>query len=200
MRSDGTGQPRSILTCAQDRCVSTAWSPDGTTIAVTYDYVTGSVHILLYAADGSGGRPALLGQRNGADNISNDRNPSWSADSTRIAFDGMPNINGTLYLPDNGEMTPPSEPSPIGQSGMWLANVPTSRDPDGNGSGMYRPSPPPNTMLLSTTASNPSYSPDGTRIAFARDGFIWSMKAIPGFEGTDQDNLGVPGSDPSWGP
>ena len=54
--------------------------------------------------------------------------------------------------------------------------------------------------LLSATASNPSYSPDGSRIAFARDGFIWSMKAIPGFEGTDQDNLGVPGSDPSWGP
>ena len=53
---------------------------------------------------------------------------------------------------------------------------------------------------VATTAYNPSFSPDGTRIAFVRGGTIWTMKAIAGLEGTDQDDTHVAGSDSSWGP
>ena len=71
---------------------------------------------------------------------------------------------------------------------MWLAN--TTR--------------PPNTTLLGASAAGvagqPSYSPDGTRLAFVRNGRIWTMNAVPGSEGTGQRDTLVPGSDPSWGP
>jgi Tol biopolymer transport system component len=157
---------------------SPAWSPDGHTIALTVDYVCCAYHIGFHNLDGAGVANPFLGVRNGVDRFTIDINPNWSADSTRLAFDGRPNITGQYqeFFQAPG--------LPIGELGMWIADV----------------RPPYNTTLLSTTASNPSYSPDGTRIAFQRDGFIWSMKAIPGFEGTDQDNLGAPGSDPSWGP
>jgi Tol biopolymer transport system component len=175
MNADGTGVTRTITTTSEDRFSGTAWSPNGSTIAVTYDYVCCSLHIRLFAADGSGLTGNFLGIRNDVDIVTNDFNPNWAPDSSRIAFDGAPNLDG---LGDNG---------PIGASGTWLAN----------------PSVPPNAILLapaSGPASSPSYSPDGTRIAFTRGGTIWSMKAIPGSEGTDQDDTHVAGSDPSWGP
>jgi Tol biopolymer transport system component len=180
MNSDGTGVTRLIVRDPndEDRFVDDAWSPDGATIAASHDYICGSQHIQMYAANGSGATGELLGLRNCGDNTTNDDNPNWSADSTRIAFNGVPNLDGMM---DNG---------PIGVNGTWLANL--SRPPDPILLAPASPFPAP--------SSNPSYSPDGTRIAFGRNGTIWTMKAIPGFEGSDQDDTHVAGSDPSWGP
>ena len=95
----------------------------------------------------------FLGIRNGVDGSTIDINPNWSADSTRIAFDGRPNITGRYRFPgDPGFGDPSLPPLPIGEPGMWIANV-------------TRPS---NTLLLalSPPASQPSFSPDGSHIAF----------------------------------
>ena len=128
MSAEG-GELRPIFAHWEDRFEGTAWSPDGATIAVVYNYVMANTHINLYAADGSGFRPALLGNRNGADNQTVDRNPSWSADSTRIAFNGSSQPpRGDPDPRPGGELDPgPLPPLPIGQSGMWVATVPTSR-------------------------------------------------------------------------
>jgi Tol biopolymer transport system component len=150
MNADGTGVTRPIVTLGEDRFLGDAWSPDGATIAVVYDYVCCSVHIQLYAADGSGGTGELLGPGNPVDSTTTDMKPNWSADSSRIAFTGVPNLDGMW---DNG---------PIGVNGTWLANV----------------ARPPNAILLAPAApstgaaSDPSFSPDGTRVAFARNGTI----------------------------
>ena len=71
---------------------------------------------------------------------------------------------------------------------MWIANV----------------SPPFNTTLLGASsagvAGQPSFAPDGNRLAFVKNGRIWTMSVVPGAEGTGQRDTLVPGSDPSWGP
>lgn len=45
-----------------------------------------------------------------------------------------------------------------------------------------------------TEGADPAWSPDGARIAFARDGEVWTI----GADGADERRVG-PGSDPSWG-
>jgi len=180
MNADGTGVTRRVAGDNGDgRYSSIAWSPDATTIAATYDYVCCSTHIVLYAADGSGATNNFLGPRNGADSVTHDDRPNWSADSTRLAFDGAPNLSATM------DDVPPYPLRPVGAAGLWLGSVANPANP---------------LLLAPDAAHNPSYSPDGTRVAFSRNGTIWSMKAIPGFEGTDQDDTHVPGDDPSWGP
>ena len=158
-----------------------AWSPDGHTIATVVDYVCCSYHIGFDALDEAGVATEFLGIRNGVDGSTIDINPNWSADSTRIAFDGRPNVTGDHRFPgDPGFGDPSLPPLPIGEPGMWIANV----------------TRPFNTRLLAPSpASQPSFSPDGSHIAFTR-GTIWTMAA----DGTDQHDTGVTGSDPSWGP
>ena len=132
MRSDGTGPIRSIVSLGKHRFEGTAWSPDGTTIAVTYNYVTGAhCTSILYAADGSGGRPALLGQRNGADNISNRPEPIvvGRLDPHRVRRHAQHHRESCMppcSAKRQNRHRLPTPPFPIGQNGMWLANVPPS--------------------------------------------------------------------------
>ena len=71
-----------------------AWSPDGHTLATVVDFVCCSYHIGFRALDDQGVATPFLGVRSGVDGQTIDINPNWSADSTRIAFDGRPNITG----------------------------------------------------------------------------------------------------------
>jgi Tol biopolymer transport system component len=178
MNADGTGATRIVgFDNGDDRFgAGIAWSPDGATIAASYDYVCCWIHIRRFAADGSGLNGDFLGPRNAIDGTTTDDHPSWSPDSSRLAFDGVPNLSATF---DDIPVF-----KPVGAAGLWLGSVANPANP---------------LLLAPDPARNPSFSPDGTRIAFDRNGTIWSMKAIPGFEGTDQDDSHVAGSDPSWG-
>ena len=132
----------------------------------------------------------LLGIRNGVDGSTIDIHPNWSPDGNRIAFDGRPNIEGRCRCdPNDPEFGVPGlPPLPIGEPGMWIANA----------------TRPPNTLLLGASsagvAGQPSFAPDGNRLAFVKNGRIWTMNAVPGSEGTGRARHSGSRKRPQLGP
>ena len=107
MNADGGGA-RVVRPMINDsiRVSRLAWSPGGTRIAYTYDYVCCSSHIVFVNADGSSPTfTPLIGPRSDSDSQTSDWAPAWSPNATRIAFTGHPNVNGT-----------------VGPAGLWVAN------------------------------------------------------------------------------
>jgi hypothetical protein len=176
MHADGTGEARTITRGnSEDRFYGgTAWAPDDATFAMASDFVCCNIHIGFLHPDGSGLAGPFFNVRSGADETTFDFHPNLSGDG-RIAFDGRPNLDG--HFDTNG---------PIGAPGLWVTNV---ADPFSHAM-----------LLVSGNNFFPSFSPDSSRVAFSKNGTVWTMKTIPGFEGTDQDDTHIAGGDPSWGP
>ncbi len=114
MNADGSGA-RVVRPMINDsiRISRLAWSPGGTRIAYTYDYVCCGWHIVFVNADGTGPNfTPLIGPRNDVDIETSDWAPAWSPNATRIAFTGRPNVNGT-----------------VGSAGLWVANATGAPNP-----------------------------------------------------------------------
>jgi Tol biopolymer transport system component len=131
------------------------WSPDGSAIAFERpgcDEKGGQNCIFKIAPDGSNLTnltpeefpPACPDVNPGVGPRGNSSNPSWSPDGTRIAF------TGTAYHCQAG--------SPIAGGDIWVMNA--------DGSGKTDLTPDAND---GTYDEQPSWSPDGTQIAFQSD-------------------------------
>jgi uncharacterized repeat protein (TIGR01451 family) len=153
-----------------------AWSPDGRSIAFSVPAPAGlAAQIAVARADGSGARELTSGHF--------DRGPTWSPDGSRIAFvrganqaaeiwvmnaDGSDQAQVTHFPALSSILDP--EWSPDGRSFVFAAGEEGSRG-DGrifvvaaDGSGVRSLTP-----TDAVSEYGPSWSPDGTRIAFYTD-------------------------------
>ena len=117
-----------------------AWSPDGSKIAFSSNRGASSPDIYVMNADGSDLRRVTTAE-------DPDFEPAWSPDGRQIVFT-RETISNTIA---------------IGEYEIFVINA------DGSGEMQLTDTPPRPTGLGVLVNPAPSWSPDGTRIAFARD-------------------------------
>ena len=132
MNADGSGA-RVVRPMINDsiRVSRLAWSPGGTRIAYTYDYVCCSLHIVFVNADGSGPTfTPLIGPRNDSDSQTNDWAPAWSPNASpdRVHRPPERERHGRIRRIVGRQRHGRAEPDHA-HSGRDLADVVTRRNP-----------------------------------------------------------------------
>jgi len=181
---DVGGKPRQLTNDAFYK-QSPAWSPDGTKIAYSSDKAgTADIYILDLATRAE--------QRVTKMNDSAEINPAWSRDGKKLAFQKQ---DGTSYTIDlaSGEVKEivragfepgASSWSPNGKTIAMAALKPyTRRFREGTnqiatvdvatGAVTYT-EPAPYKSISSRGVDGPVYSPDGSKMAFVMDGYLWT--------------------------
>ena len=207
VNADGSGQTRLTHSSAGDS--EPSWSPDGRRIAFM-SFRDGGREIYVMNADGSG-------QTRLTHNSAGDWSPSWSPDGRRIAFMSLRDGNSAIYVmnADGSGQTRLTHNSAGDWSPSWspdgrrIAFHSDRDDPDqtdndrianiyvmnADGSGQTR------LTHSSASDSDPSWSPDGRRIAFRslRDGNseIYAMN-VDGSSQTRLTNNSAWDGQPSW--
>ena len=141
-----------------------AWSPDGTRLAFVSDRDLGQDDIFLMNADGTGVSP--LPGSGGLRNYG----PAWSPDGSRIAFH-----SGPIIRPDRHYDNRP-------YYDIWVFN---EDGPD------YFKLTSYHIRAHSLLRSALSWSPDGTRLAFASNPGTWYRGDVINADGTQQVNLNI---------
>ena len=178
INSDGTGQ--TILTSGQTiRDGRPAFSPDGSKIAFDRG-ISGKTNIFVMNADGT--NPVAITTNSPLPDAMFNISPTWSPDGTKVAF-----------ISDRGG---------FGRSEIWVINV--------DGTGLVKLTTNiqhtigAGVTVLSSDRS-PSWSPDGSRIAFSsnRDSASQHELYVMNADGSNQIRLTIDSSDddsPSWSP
>lgn len=200
-------------TNTNDRDVT--WSPDGTKIGFisTRDYPMASASE-IYTMNPDGSAATRL------TNVDNFKvQPTWSPDGTRIAFSRgiTPTANLSSVLVDGSNGTNPTVITLSGSGDVfpnWGA-APTPTPAAGNGRIAFEAfSNTAGVTQIYTIADSagaspvlcgagetregrrPAYSHDGTKLAFMRNGTIWTANA----DCTNQVSTGSSGDAPTWSP
>ncbi|MGH2806673.1 MAG: Calx-beta domain-containing protein [Actinomycetota bacterium] len=194
-RADGTG--RTSLVSMDTFAGNATWSADGSVIA--FDHLIGSMEgHRIYVVPAAGGTATEL---SGLDA----RDPTYSPDGSRIAFEAQPDGSGIGVMNADGSNVSSITTGAGGNAGdhdpswspdgskiafrrdfqIWTVNA------DGSGA----------TPLTTVTeeASYPTWSPDGTQIAFQSDNDIWVMNS----DGSELANITNTADEeerePDWG-
>jgi Tol biopolymer transport system component len=181
INADGTGQ--TILTTGNTiRDNNPEYSPDGSKIAFDRTPSSGQTDIFVMNADGTNPHAVTSGGPLTAPDTNVNSDPTWSPDGTKLAF--ISNRDGKNKLE------------------VWVVNV--------DGSGLIKLT---TNIQLSTDSGGPvyghdlgpSWSPDGTRIAFAsgRDSLSNTELYVMNSDGSNQTRFTNNTNDdryPTWSP
>jgi Tol biopolymer transport system component len=168
---DADGSNRETIFQDDQSLVDPTWSPDGSKILfVKADYYQGGLWVI--AANGSAPAPVPLS----GDLPRTFAAPDWSPDGSRVAFEGQA---------DEEYCDPydPPECYPIlGAPAIYIVSS--------SGGAVTR------LTEYGGESEDPSWSPDGSRIAVFAYGSIWTVDP----SGTNFRDLGPYGSNPVWSP
>lgn len=181
INADGTGQ--TVLTAGGTiRDNNPEYSPDGLKIAFDRTPSSGQTDIFVMNADGTNPHAVTSGGPWAPPNTNVNSDPTWSPDGTKLAF--VSNRDGNKKLE------------------IWVVNV--------DGSGLIKLT---TDIQISTDGTGPVYghdfsptwSPDGTRIAFSsgRDGLSGTELYVMNADGSNQTRLtnnAVDDRYPTWSP
>ncbi|QIN83560.1 hypothetical protein GBA63_13625 [Rubrobacter tropicus] len=175
MNADGSGRQQltSTDTIAEQE---PTWSPDGTRIAFVAGKsdtdTTTDLEIWVMDADGSD----LVQMTNTPQGV-RDTQPAWSPDGSRFAFlsEGRPgDTNSNIYVMDA---------NPATNDALNLTDDDSTMTP-----------------VYQYNDEDPTWSPDGTRIAYSTKADVWTMNASNGSGKVNLTTGDGGGSQPTWSP
>jgi VCBS repeat-containing protein len=180
--------------------IRVSWSPDGSKFVVEIEY-WGASYTDLFVVNRDG-----TGLTQITDFVGSEEWPAWSPDGTRIAFYsyylGTTAADIWTVAPDGSDLTQVTDDprrfhrmdwSPDGSQlvleeydGLIFANRIWVVDADGSNL------TPITDVTPGAGASQPSWSPDGTRLVYRESGLLWTMDA----DGSTPTSVGVDGAFP----
>ncbi|MGQ9627997.1 MAG: TolB family protein [Anaerolineae bacterium] len=188
MNADGSGQIQLTNWTKADTggfagAQRPVWSPDGTRIAVSFEGASGTFVYIIDLVRASS-YPFVEG-----------RDPSWSPDGRKLAFVWRDeiwtlNLDGTEPTQLTFDQIPKLYPA-WSPDGTRLAYTAMTADRAGiyvlnsDGSGTR--------LVIDKSAFGLSWSPDGQRLVFASEGYVWIINS----DGSSLQWL-APGSQPDW--